>query len=73
MNSFILNRAQGSIKPLDFHVAQTTHLIRLIEPSPRLRFSCTGAATKKYHGLDDEVVAHRAGVNVLAIDHHEAR
>jgi DNA excision repair protein ERCC-8 len=74
MNSFLLNRAQGSIHPLDFHVAQTSHLVRLIEPSPRLRFTCTVAASGNHeeppfdHGLTDEVVAHKAGVNVLVID-----
>ncbi|KAH8700286.1 WD repeat protein [Talaromyces proteolyticus] len=80
MNSFLLNRAQGSIKPLDFHVAQTSRLVRLLEPSPRIRFTCeatTDGSNSEEHalngGVSGEIVAHKAGVNALAIDRYGGR
>lgn len=61
-------------------MAQTSHLVRLIEPSPRLRFTSTATVARgnleeppSDHGLSDEVVAHKAGVNVLAIDQYGGR
>lgn len=61
-------------------MAQTSHLVRLIEPSPRLRFTSLATATGGNHeeppfdhGLSDELVAHKAGVNVLAIDQYGGR
>ena len=39
MNSFLLNRAQGSISPIYFHVAQTSRLVQLIEPAPNIHFA----------------------------------
>lgn len=77
MNSFLLNRAIGSISPSAFHVAQTSHLTQLLEPAPGIRFS-----SRKDPVIPDgtdtinsevEVFAHQAGVNVLAIDHCEGR
>ncbi|KAI9376726.1 WD40-repeat-containing domain protein [Aspergillus egyptiacus] len=77
MNSYLLNRALGSIAPSAFHVAQTTRLVHSLEPAPGIRFSSTsqpgnGADDTQIPG-PDEVVAHRAGANVLAIDQYEGR
>lgn len=77
MNSFLLNRAIGSISPSAFHVAQTSHLTQLLEPAPGIRFSSRKGPVIP-DGTDTinsevEVFAHQAGVNVLAIDHYEGR
>ena len=74
MNAYLLNRALGSITPSTFHVAQTTQLVQHLEPSPGIRFS----SRKKPHPQEDvlgsdEVFAHQAGANVLAIDQYDGR
>ncbi|KAL1989139.1 hypothetical protein VTN96DRAFT_3686 [Rasamsonia emersonii] len=81
MNSFLLNRAQGTISPSAFHVAQTSRLVQLLEPAPGIRFTShkpvPGVIKSEDDGPNstpvDEVFAHKAGVNVLAIDQHEGR
>ncbi|EFR00039.1 DNA excision repair protein ERCC-8 [Nannizzia gypsea CBS 118893] len=88
MNSYIFNRSQGSIRPSQFHLAQCTRLVHGLAPALGIRFSAgkqhesqTGAAdvTKGspdtcHSDLDvGDVWAHKAGVNVLAIDQYEKR
>lgn len=84
MNSYLLNRAIGSVRPVDFHVAQTTRLVHNLEPAPGIRFSSRRAASNnKGHdeaasgeeelGAVEEVFAHKAGVKCLAIDQFEGR
>lgn len=81
MNSFLLNRAQGTISPSAFHVAQTSRLVQLLEPAPGIRFTShkpvPGDIKSEHDGPNstpvDEVFAHKAGVNVLAIDQYEGR
>lgn len=84
MNSYLLNRALGSITPHSFHVAQTTRLVHHLEPAPRIRFSSLrdiyGGQSERDSALSDantviesDVVAHSAGVNVLAIDQNDSR
>jgi DNA excision repair protein ERCC-8 len=85
MNSLLLNRAQGSMSPLAFQVAHTSRLVQLLEPAPGIRFadrhvssSVEGAGYRIPESVPravsvDEMLAHRAGVNVLAIDQHEGR
>lgn len=77
MNSFLLNRAQGSIEPWQFHKAQTSRLIQLLEPSPEIRFSSRKSISTDEHlasqADDHELLAHKAGVNVLAIDQNHGR
>lgn len=81
MNSYLLNRSLGSITPSTFHVAQTSRLVHHLQPAPGLRFSSHGAADIPGSGSEldndlnhqNEVLAHRAGVNVLAIDRYEGR
>ncbi|EEQ29290.1 WD repeat protein [Microsporum canis CBS 113480] len=79
MNSYIFNRSQGSIRPYQFHVAQCTRLVHDLAPAPGIRFSSdkqgTTDAAEDRHALyppelsSEDVWAHKAGVNVLAIDH----
>lgn len=80
MNSYILNRALGSISPTTFHVAQTTRLVHHLEPAPGIRFASRKpqqAGCTKEDGdagdIKNEILAHRSGVNVLAIDQFEGR
>lgn len=82
MNSFLLSRALGSVTPHDFHVAQTTRLVHLLEPAPGIRFSSRRVTADRPHDgtseLDvdfepEEVFAHKSGVNCLAIDQFEGR
>ncbi|EEH45195.2 uncharacterized protein PADG_01345 [Paracoccidioides brasiliensis Pb18] len=87
MNSYLLNRSQGSISPSTFHVAQNSHLVRSIEPAPGIRFSSgftaaapapnqpesKAAASGGIYDENDGVWAHKSGVNVLTIDRYEKR
>ncbi|KAJ6161252.1 hypothetical protein N7470_004648 [Penicillium chermesinum] len=82
MNSFLLNRALGSVRPADFHVAQTTRLVHNLEPAPGIRFSSRRPAPSNPQdeatadeglGVVEEVFAHKAGVKCLAIDEFEGR
>lgn len=86
MNSFLLNRSQGSIRPSEFHTAQCTRLVHGLEPALGIRFTSNPTNTPRENedvdepeglseGLinDDEVWAHKAGANVLAIDQYEKR
>jgi hypothetical protein len=83
MNSFLLNRAQGTINASAFHVTQTSRLLHLLEPSRGIRFSSKIVSFSNQRnaadfgifddGAVEEVVAHVAGVTVLAIDRHNGR
>lgn len=75
MNSYLLNRALGSITPSTFHTAQTTRLIQHLEPAPGIRFSSRTRQTglEEYGLEEDDICAHKSGVNVLAIDQYDGR
>lgn len=79
MNSYILNRALGSISPSTFHVAQTTRLVHHLEPAPGIRFSSRkprqveNTLEENEGDPENELLAHKSGVNVLAIDQFEGR
>lgn len=86
MNSFLLNRAIGSISPLTFHAAQSSRLAHSLEPAPHIRFSSrqsAGTAARENGSVgedglsmldeDEDVHAHHAGVNSLAIDQYDGR
>lgn len=83
MNSFLLNRALGSVSPHDFNVVQTTRLVHHLDPAPGIRFSSrrVTAADESHNGTPDleadfaaeEVFAHKSGVKCLAIDQFEGR
>lgn len=76
MNAYLLNRAVGSIPPSTFHSAQSIRLLHSLEPGPGIRFSGINSQSANDGGHDadsDDVFAHRAGANVLAIDQYEGR
>jgi len=84
MNSFLLNRALGSVSSNVFHVAQTTRLVHNLEPAPGIRFSSLRAPRRTEsrgdatpsddeHDPTEDEVAHNSGVNCLAIDKFEGR
>lgn len=85
MNSYLLNRALGSVIPNEFHVAQTNRLVHNIEPAPGIRFSSRKASAPANQSEDDvapldqelgisaDVFAHKAGVKCLAVDQFEGR
>lgn len=82
MNSYLLNRALGSVTPNAFHVAQTTRLVHHLEPAPGIRFSSRKPATRSQDDATafdqefdpvTEVFAHKSGVKCLAIDQFEGR
>lgn len=85
MNSYLLNRALGSVIPREFHRAQTHRLVHNIEPAPGIRFSSRKASAPTDQSEDDvapldqelgiaaEVVSHKSGVNCLAVDQFEGR
>lgn len=83
MNSYLLNRALGSVAPNAFHTAQTERLVHYLGPAPGIRFSSRKAArsdvsqddTALSSELDptEQLFAHRSGVNCLAIDQFEGR
>lgn len=85
MNSYLLNRALGSVSPNSFHVAQTDRLVHHLGPAPGIRFSSRRAAPidrsgddatfleEGLEGVPEEVYGHRSGVNCLAIDKFEGR
>ncbi|KAL3446557.1 WD40-repeat-containing domain protein [Aspergillus insuetus] len=72
MNAYLLNRALGSITPSAFHLAQTTRLVHNLEPAPGIRFSSDDKANTQV-ATPDDLVAHKAGANVLALDQYEGR
>ncbi|GAB1212281.1 hypothetical protein ATERTT37_001413 [Aspergillus terreus] len=78
MNSYLINRTLGSISPHSFHVAQTTRLVHNLEPAPGIRFSSLRTEEPPDGDdaelpADEDILAHKSGVNVLAIDQHEGR
>lgn len=77
MNSFLLNRAQGSIETRQFHIAQTSRLIQLLEPSPGIQFRSRKGAHEDENSTSqntyDDNLAHKGGVNVLAVDRNYGR
>lgn len=85
MNSYLLNRALGTVSPNAFHVAQTTRLVHNLEPALGIRFSSRRAAPADQNQGDatpldqddptiaENVLAHKSGVNCLVIDQFEGR
>lgn len=85
MNSYLLNRSQGSINPLELYTAQCARLIHSLAPAPGLRFAGSPGTEAPANLPDngeedvppglyqDGIWAHKSGVNVLAIDQYERR
>ncbi|KAL9096154.1 MAG: hypothetical protein Q9165_001677 [Trypethelium subeluteriae] len=79
MNSFLLNRATGSISPQSLERAHATRLLHALQPSPTVLFSPEpGPRQETSNNRSHEArkrtgVAHKAGVNAIAIDRFEGR
>ncbi|KAK4977491.1 hypothetical protein LTR66_010677, partial [Elasticomyces elasticus] len=82
MNSYLLNRALGSIDPRSFQTAQHTRLLHALQPAPDVSFSpaSTGEGRRGggEHGTASDgpttaSLAHATGVNTIAIDKFEGR
>jgi len=80
MNSFLLNRALGTISPQALERAQNTRLIYGLQPSTDIALSIEKPGKKPdEHGSPDgesvvrRSVAHAAGVNSITIDKFEGR
>ena len=79
MNSFLLNTRLGSVQPAKLQKAQYDRLTHTIEPDPKTRFSATSRTqvSARDGGIrgqaEEEVWAHKSGVNVLAVDEFDGR
>ena len=79
MNSFLLNRAIGSISPQSLERAQITQLLRSLQLSPNVTFTSepqtpNDASSKPNNERKySSSIAHKAGVNAIAIDRFEGR
>ncbi|KAL1304677.1 hypothetical protein AAFC00_003633 [Neodothiora populina] len=79
MNSFLLNRALGTISPQHLARAQNSRLLHALQPSNDTALSIKSPSDEAIAGQPDEVniergcVAHPAGVNSITIDKFEGR
>lgn len=82
MNSFLLNRAFGSVDPRSFEKALTTRLIQHLEPAPGIRFASERLEARQQAspdlGWDEQefsrnLIAHNSGVSCLTIDQSGGR
>ncbi|EOD45708.1 putative dna excision repair protein ercc-8 protein [Neofusicoccum parvum UCRNP2] len=70
MNALLLNRALGAISPPSFQRHETTRLLHALHASP-LRFD--GSVQPEHDALPEDIRAHAAGVQSMAIDKFEGR
>ncbi|KAK8175885.1 WD40-repeat-containing domain protein [Phyllosticta citrichinensis] len=68
MNSFLLQRELGDLAPQAFQRLETTRLLHSLE-STNIKFDGTSRASH----AENNVVAHSAGVNSIAIDGHAGK
>lgn len=79
MNQLLFDRSTGTLGPQAFARIQTSHLIHVIQPAPKLRFDGGEKETvpaslvgngESQTGLDvaEKIWAHPAGVNALSLD-----
>ena len=76
MTSNLFSRALGSISPQALQKAETSRLLGSLQAASSIRFDGSDgiAQTKAQHtGDEEDVWAHRSGVNCLAIDRFEGR
>ncbi len=73
----LLGRALGTISPQVLQRAETSRLLHPIQAAPGVRFDGSDAPAQASSSRDVEdeqdVWAHRAGVNCLTIDRFEGR
>lgn len=78
MNTFLLNRAIGSVSHQALAKAQNIRLLYSIQPAPHICLSHNGKGDNRAERTGDDdahltSVAHSAGVNSIAIDKFEGR
>ncbi|KAI9705751.1 MAG: hypothetical protein M1820_004999 [Bogoriella megaspora] len=73
MNSFLLNRTLGSISPQNLERAHTTQLLQSLQPASEITFNLEKQDEGSNNVYRPSAIAHKAGVNSLAIDRFEGR
>lgn len=79
MNSFLLNRALGTISPQALARAQNTRLLYALQSSNDVVLSIKSPVSATQEGRTEEIditrgsVAHPAGVNSITIDNFEGK
>lgn len=77
MNSYHLGRSLGTFSPQALQRAEAYRFLNAIDAAPGIRFDGRDSSTITSRfdgaGLEDEVWAHKAGVNCIAIDKFEGR
>ncbi|CAD0110788.1 unnamed protein product [Aureobasidium uvarum] len=73
MNSFLLNRALGSVSPAALARSQNTRLVYSIQPASHVSLSINPPDTTNEEDALRNGVAHPAGVNSITVDKFEGR
>lgn len=82
MDSQLFARALGSISSETVRRAELSRRLHFIEPMPEIEFDGHGSlspTTESYRQYEyrrstkDQICAHRAGVNCIAVDRFEGR
>jgi len=77
MNTFLLNRALGSVSHQSLARAQNDRLVHSIQLASNIKLSYNGSeGTNKVNPEDGSTkvpVAHPAGVNTITVDRFEGR
>lgn len=82
MDSQLFARALGTVGPETVQRAEPSRRLHAIQPAPDIEFDGRGPQPTTYDGdqqsksrgaIGEEIRAHRAGVNCIAIDRFEGR
>jgi len=77
MNTFLLNRALGSVSQQSLARAQNDRLVHSIQLASHTKLSYNGgegiSTVASENGLTKVPVAHPAGVNTITVDRFEGR
>jgi len=77
MNTFLLNRALGSVSHQSLARAQSDRLVHSIQLANRIKLSYNGSdgisGVNTKDGSTKVPVAHPAGVNTITVDRFEGR
>jgi DNA excision repair protein ERCC-8 len=73
MNSFLLNRALGSVSAAALARSQNTHLVHSLQPASHVSLSISPLDLGNDQDALQNGVAHPAGVNSITIDKFEGR
>lgn len=72
MNSFLLNRQLGAVRPREFANAQHNRLLSALQPASNVNFALQQPDGAR-HDTHTRDLAHAAGVSSIAIDRFEGR